>query len=490
MKLISSSTSITFGVAIASTLISLSSPFVIQPQTSTTSSTTKLFISSWGLAGPPSRWKEEIIDPSEKIVAYLKEPEPVLPRSNLDGTVLVSGWVDSTERTDQTVFDLLNDVEDTAFRFKTISAFVNDAKFAKKRLISRSARYTGLLDKFNFVEAEEKGGLPTKEQLDGVQCWVANASNGADGLTRIKAIVERAAEVSSTLENLSILVTGGQEVQDAQEMKNTVDDLKKTCEENDIAFTLIVLGAISESAEGFPYEIVDFHNENTTDAQLILPSNATYSRDEGLRLVTHIMGMDSGKNKALVFKEMHDVNATESKLIRGLREGGYSRSQEIDHMLTKGPVAYEQACEDFKVKNPYSSRGTVIDAEWLAERQKEEDLKDKERDERMQAKYDAKKEEEIEGTATEWAKREYYRKSTQGDMTLSEDEYVKSVWERAIHEGEVKYLQNNGIELDEEQELIDFKQRQEKKKKVMLERAKASLQELIDEDDDDEDDDE
>ena len=40
------------------------------------------------------------------------------------------------------------------------TAFVDDEKFAKKRLLSRHARYTGLLDKLEFLEASEPGALP------------------------------------------------------------------------------------------------------------------------------------------------------------------------------------------------------------------------------------------------------------------------------------------------------------------------------------------
>jgi hypothetical protein len=46
--------------------------------------------------------------------------------------------------------------------------------------------------------------------------------------------------------------------------------------------------------------------------------------------------LESTCNKAIVFEEVTDVNATEYKLIKGLREGGYTRPQELDHMVVKG----------------------------------------------------------------------------------------------------------------------------------------------------------
>ena len=69
-------------------------------------------------------------------------------------------------------------------------------------------------------------------------------------------------------------------------------------------------------------------------------------------------------------------------------------------------------------------------------------------------------------------------------MPYSEEEYIKSVWERALFEGDLKYRMMNGQETDERKELAEFKKKQEKKKAMMLERAKSQLQELLDEEDD------
>jgi len=132
-----------------------------------------------------------------------------------------------------------------------------------------------------------------------------------------------------------------------------------------------------------------------------------------------------------------------------------------------------------------------------------------ERRERTKREFEEKKQKEIEEIAREWAKREYFRKSMAGDMPFSEEEYVKSVWERALFEGDLKYRMLRGQETDERKELADFKKKQEKKKAAMLERARSNLQEALksdstgeskalagsksdkgsDEDDDDDDDD-
>lgn len=53
-------------------------------------------------------------------------------------------------------------------------------------------------------------------------------------------------------------------------------------------------------------------------------------------MITECLQLEVGVDKALSFAEVYDVNATETKLIKGLREAGYARPQEIDHMLRDG----------------------------------------------------------------------------------------------------------------------------------------------------------
>ena len=112
---------------------------------------------------------------------------------------------------------------------------------------------------------------------------------------------------------------------------------------------------------------------------------------------------------------------------------------------------------------------------------------------------------EIEAVAKEWAKREYFRASMAGTVEndMTEDEYIKSVWERAMFEGDLKFRQSKGEAVDESTELANFQARQDRKQQVMLKRAKAELAEILqedlgddlalpgaDKDDDDDDDDE
>lgn len=293
---------------------------------------TVLYISSWGTKGPPSRGVEDQDNknPEENIQAYLKSPEPVEARSNIDGSVMVSGLVKSKERTDQFIFDLLNH-EESAFAFKKIVAFVDDVAFAKKRLLSRSARYTGLLDKLDFSEAASAGALPTAEQLDGVKSWVAYFEEGdlLKGVTDVAAIAKDAPSV----ENVAILLANAASL-DASASATAVQALKDSGKQ----YTLVAVGKLEDHAEGkIPFQYKDFGSDEG-----VLESEAIFSRGEALRMVTEGLQLQSGVEKALTFSEVYDVNATEAKLIKGLREAGYTRPQEIDHMLRDGPaVSFE-----------------------------------------------------------------------------------------------------------------------------------------------------
>ena len=293
------------------------------------------FGAAGGIEGPRQRRRrgaEDLIDPEKELSKYIRSPEPVAARSALDGTILVSGWVRSKERTDQTVFDLLNH-EDAAFHFNHIMAFVEDEKLARKRLLSRSARYTGLLDKLEFMQADAVGAMPTLAQLEGVQSWLAHVEvdeqNPIKALEEIKSIAKVAGE--SSVKNVAILVSNSSPLTD---VSSCVDAIKVLDSNSDkVAFTIVSVGQLEDSPEGSrPYEVSDFGTEAG-----IIPSMGKMSRDESYRLVTECLALESGKNKALTFTEVRDTtNSTAAKLIKGLREAGYTRPQEIHHMIVAG----------------------------------------------------------------------------------------------------------------------------------------------------------
>ncbi len=335
------------------------SAFITPPSSSkTSSSSTALYISSWGIKGA-NRWggspagstevDRKKMNPEERIQAYLDPPEPVEARDDIDGIVLVSGLVNNKERTDQFVFDLLNH-EDSAFEYTKFIAFCDDVKFAKKRLLSRSARYTGLLGKLDFVEASSPGGLPTLEQLKDVKSWVAvlekdDADVGGKALlTERIPMLAQLAQQTPTLHHLSILVSKALEL-DPASCQTAVQALEAAAAANDkLKYTLVAVGTLTDQGEGkVPYAYQEFTSPNAT-----LPATTVFSREESLRIVTELLQLESGVNRTLTFREVYNANATESKLIKGLREAGYARPQEIDHMIRLGPDVSDNGIIQFQ----------------------------------------------------------------------------------------------------------------------------------------------
>lgn len=166
-----------------------------------------------------------------------------------------------------------------------------------------------------------------------------------------------------------------------------------------------------------------------------------------------------------------------------------------NYIFGSSQKAYIKYVEDWKKENPDRAKGYTA-AWWesaefkkaleeakvdpLTRKGKSEEIKEEEKDERTL---------EIEKIAREWAKREYFRQSmsrvesTSEDVPPTESEFIESIWDRALFEGEIKYRQMSGEDPDVEAELSDFKSRQKRKSIMMLKRAKEELAEILEEED-------
>lgn len=102
---------------------------------------------------------------------------------SLDGAkVLVSGFLNSKERTDQFVFDILQ----AQGKWEKIVAFSENMSFAKKRLVSRKSRYSGLLDVLEFDEGDKYDPVTMEEKLQGCSAWLCFDCEGG----KVKESVE------------------------------------------------------------------------------------------------------------------------------------------------------------------------------------------------------------------------------------------------------------------------------------------------------------
>ena len=244
-------------------------------------------------------------------------------------------------------------------------------------MVSRTSRYSGLLNKLSFVEADTAGSsdsdgsllLPSPEQLDGVTTWVARVEEGSStdpirNLDTVREIVRRA-KTSSSVRNVALLLCDAS----TMDMEAALDAVKTLTEDenNEITYTVVAVGKTDGDVPEatLPYSVCDLFaaspEESTTTTTTIpapgdtglpyaatssspsplppaatIPSDATYSREESLRLLTTCLGLDCGRNRALAFAAVDNVNATTYKFVKGLREAGYTWSQELEHMVQNG----------------------------------------------------------------------------------------------------------------------------------------------------------
>lgn len=309
-----------FSLAAVSSVLTLSAVAGFCPAGTTSfpvpasASSSAVFISSWGTKGAPSGKVVENPNPEQNAGAFLSSPAPVEARANLDSKVLVSGLVKTRERSDQFVFDLLNN-EESAFEWSSIVAFVDDSKLAKKQLISRSARYTGLLDKLDFIQATQAGALPTADQLDGIGSWVVYLEEG-DFMAQISEVASVAA--SAGVEKVAIVVANafGFDTKAAEDALQGIQE-----------YTLIAVGQLKDDVPDgkIPYGFVDS-----------IEADTAFSRDEAMRLITDSLQLQAGVNKVMSAAEISDPKSLEYKLIKGLRETGYARAQELDFLVKDG----------------------------------------------------------------------------------------------------------------------------------------------------------
>ena len=201
---------------------------------------------------------------------------------------MVCGLLKTKERTDQTMFDFLK--ESPAFSFGKIVAFCNDAAFAKKRLTSRSARYSGLLDCLSFQEASKPDCMPNKEDLSGIDSVIAYGVEASEVKDLAKSLADaKVANVVAIMEK----------PESAKKVKDAVAALSKAGE---VSFTLITMPTIVDGAEGStPYRIGE-----ATDVESF--ADCTIPRDEALRLITECLGLESAIGKAVSFRGVSTEN--------------------------------------------------------------------------------------------------------------------------------------------------------------------------------------
>ena len=315
----------------------LPSRSVSQPASSTSASASTTALHQFGTLGFDTnnlytREEEETMRTQNEVMGYLSdvqfsEPKATL-RSDLGTSVLISGF-DPTDPSGTEILDYLNDEDSPHFPFTKIVAHVEDTKLAKKRLISRTARYTGLLDKLDFSEGT---ALPTVEQLAGISSWVAHVGGG--DMSKLSDIAD-VAEKADSVKNVAILVSGAEGV-GGEALKEAEEMLKGKA--TTFAYTLLVVPEWNDEPEAS----CAFGIVNVTDLEAApFKESETFSRQESLRILTECLAIDKAAGKCVVANAAKDANSLENMLIQGMREIGFNRLEEIEHMVSRGAKVCE-----------------------------------------------------------------------------------------------------------------------------------------------------
>merc|ERR1712086_460183 len=395
-----------------------------------------------------SREEEENMDKLNNVMQYLSEVKaPTAVRSDLGTSVLVSGF-NPEDPSSTEILAFLNDEESPHFQFTNIVAHVDDVKLAKKRLIGRNARYTGLLDKLKFSEG---ASLPTTDQLADVSSWVAHVGKG--DMSKLVNIVT-AAEASDSVKNVVILVSGAQRVEGGA-MKEAEEMLKDKA--TNFAYTLLVVPEWNNDPEA----ICAFGIVNITDvADAPFGNGETFSREESLRLISECLAIDKAAGKCVVANAAKEANSLENMLIQGMREIGFDRLEEIEHMVTRGAKGYNDLMAAEEEDTPWEEAKEDSEEEKAAKAKSNQESVDLGREKRAEAA----KQVDLKEMATQWAKREYLRKSMKRAVPVKEDAFIEIIWDRAMFEADLKYRTMQGQAVSESEERKKFREDQQKKK--------------------------
>lgn len=464
-------------------------------------------------------------------------------REDLGSTVLLTGNV-----MDPSLLNILNNnifgqTNVPNFKFTTIKALVDDVAAVKKGAISRQARYSGLLDKLVIEPASAVEPKVSASDLEGVTSWilqvdasesekvlgeVAELANSVDALRNVVALVVGAEDMSSVPGADALVAAGG---------------------------TVLAVGELYDGGmEGGYYHVGPLgpaSGMTATEGQA-----PRMSKKMAYQLVAHSLAIESTSSSALgayeyspealsklgepyleekfaerdddgefLPDEFKDVKM-EGRLIRALRESGFTGIMELDVLLSKGievswtncpsapcylvrptlvPTFISAPSQNFKqyIANPPVKESPF--AQIVSER----DAKDKEimamleaeskkNEELALAREESSKQREIEQIAQEWAIKEYSLKMIGGDLdkSTSEKEYVKSVWDTAMVEAKKTYERVTSAEYAKElaRKEVAYKRTDElfwegmdetekKKRQVMLERIKKQYMGMISEED-------
>ena len=216
------------------------------------------------------------------------------------------------------IFQMLHDHGD----FAGISAYSSgggSSADAKKMLLSRNARYSGLLDLLTFSEGE------AAEAFAGADTWVSINSDGAAVSTQLAAA--KAAGVKRVLLHYS--TDGPSDGTDAGSLSGELSGL---------TYTVLRTGKLTKASGGGGMKV----------GELADPTCGEATKDDVYRIMTEALTLDSASGKMLSICSSDDLTQ-----LKAMRQAGCTRREEADALLAgkiKEAVAVVEAEESAEAK--------------------------------------------------------------------------------------------------------------------------------------------
>jgi len=458
--------------------------------------------------------------PPERETTY----QPAL-RTNLGSTILLTG-----SAIDSTLLNILNnnkfgETNVSNFDFTTIKALVDDVAAVKKDAISRKARYSGLLNKLVIEPTSKVEPGVTKEDLTDVSCWILQTTIGESD--KVLSNVAELAKGCETLKNVVVLVEG---VTDMSSVPGWDSLLAASSEGEAFQATLLAVGELYGGGnEGGYYHVGPL--ESIAAKSATEGTSPKMSKKMAYQLLAHSLSLESTASQALMAYEyspaaldviggpyaeekfavrddddnnLPDEYKTvkmESRIIRAARESGFTQWMELDVLVSNGVENYRKY-----LANPPARAQSA----WASQRS-ERDLEDEKvmaildaDDAKFEAKKKALDEKErqskVDSIAQEWALKEFTLKRMGGDLesSMSETEYIASVWETALVEAEKAYEYINSDEYAKVLKRNDFETRaqdsdrlfwpgmdegERKRREKLVEKLKKQYMDILSEED-------
>ena len=239
------------------------------------------------------------------------------------------------------------------------------AKEAKKRVISREARYSGLLNKV-VIEAEENY-LPNVQRMEGVSSWIVRLDAGetAEMLPKVAELAKSA----ETLKNVIIIVEGM-----ASMTSDNIDGWDVLLAEDSFQSTLFAVGELYDEGDAGKFYHIGNYQAGPSSAIELTNDDAKSPkmlRGDAYFTLANLLALNVSANKALVAYEyspttMETVRSSieeakkvikegeteptdapddddvwkgvkyTDRLVRAMREMGFSRLGELDVLLARG----------------------------------------------------------------------------------------------------------------------------------------------------------